>query len=162
MINTLCDFTGGCATRATRWGLLAVSEGVTAHVATCELHSYRWSSLWGSWPLDSVDVDKAHTDALVMARRLATRQRRSPNLTMTGMLATHSGLRCNVCFGYGNGLCASHAHMEWSVISRLTEPLWGAELHGPWNPGVTVCPSAGNGCTHTSVMDDTGAVVACA
>lgn len=130
MINTLCDFTDGCTTRATRWGLLAVSKGVTARVATCELHSHRWLSLWGSWPMDSVDVDKAHAeahmiesaheDALVMARRLATRQRRNPNLTMAGMLATHSGLRCNVCFGRGNGLCASHAHMEWSVVSRLT------------------------------------------
>lgn len=64
MINTLCDFTHGCTTPATRWGLLAVREGVTARVATCEYHSYRWSCLWGSWPMESVDVDAAHAEAL--------------------------------------------------------------------------------------------------
>ena len=59
-----CDFTHGCTSDATRWGLLAVSNGVTAYVATCEYHSYRWNDLWGSWPLDVVDVDAAHAEAL--------------------------------------------------------------------------------------------------
>lgn len=110
---------------------------------------------------EGCEIGRAHEAALVLARRLSLRQRRNPNLTMAGMMATHHGLRCVQCFGYGNGLCASHEYMDWSAVSRLTEPMWGAELHGPWNPGVGVCPSVGNGCTHTSVVDD-GAVVACA
>jgi len=67
MTNTLCDFTGGCTASATRWGLLAVPGHTTTHVATCEYHSCRWSALWGTWPMDSVDVDDAHAEALADA-----------------------------------------------------------------------------------------------
>lgn len=58
-----CD-QSACTNDATRWGLLAVDRGVVAHVATCEYHSYRWNSLWGTWPMDSVDVDAAHVEAM--------------------------------------------------------------------------------------------------
>ena len=64
MINTLCDFTNGCSHKATRWGLLSMDDLSTPRVASCEYHSYRWSALWGTWPMDSVDVDADHAEAM--------------------------------------------------------------------------------------------------
>ena len=56
-VSDTCEFPE-CRAEATRRGLLQVAnpsaehpEGVQKRVSVCEHHSFRWSALWGSWPL---------------------------------------------------------------------------------------------------------------